>query len=97
MYNRFVTMEFRGTSYYLQLRKLDSLDILDEYQLKFDFQIAEYKLISGNDWNLTFGLALRIAPYSYELENDTKFLLFKIEGDKIVSANISANVSFSTL
>lgn len=97
MYNRFVTLEVRGTSYYLQLRKLDSLDFLNEYQLNFDFPIAEYKLISGNDWNLTFGLALRIAPYSYDLENDTKLLLFKIKKDKIISANLSANVSFNAL
>lgn len=96
-YNRLVTLEFRGTSYYLQLRSLDSLGFVDEYQLKFDFQIAEYKLLSGNDWNLTFGLALRIAPYAYDLENDTKLFIFKIEGDKIVSLNISANVSFNTL
>lgn len=78
-YNRLVTLEFRGTSYYLQLRQLDSLDFVDEYQLKFDFQIAEYKLISGNDWNLTFGLALRTAPYAYDLENDTKLFLFSIK------------------
>lgn len=96
-YNRLVTMEFRGTSYYLQLRQLDSLDLLDEYQLKFDFQIAEYKLISDNDWNLTFGLALRIAPYAYDLEKDTKLFMFKVESDKIVSLNISTNVSFNTL
>lgn len=70
---------------------------MDEYQLKFDFQIAEYKLISGNDWNLTFGLALRIAPYAYDLENDTKLYMFKIEGDKIISLNISANVSLTSL
>lgn len=95
-HNRLVTLEFRGTSYYLQLRTLDTLSFIHEFPLKFD-SVAEYKLISSNEWALTFGLATRIKPYYYDLENDTKLYLFKVEGDKIVSTGVSQDVTFNLL
>lgn len=97
-YNRLITLSIRGTNnYYLQLRSLEDLSIISEIPIRLNFTVLEYKLVGSSDWDLTFGLAARNKPYAYDLEIDTKILMFKVEEDTIVNTNISKDVAFNYL
>jgi hypothetical protein len=58
--NRMVTLAVKDKSYYLQLRTIDSLRLVDEFPLSFGFSIMDYKLVGSIEWELTFGLGLKL-------------------------------------
>jgi hypothetical protein len=54
--------------------------------------------VGNTEWGLTFSLATRVLPAYYDLENDSKMHLYRIEGDKIIQLNITApQATFSIL
>jgi hypothetical protein len=60
--------------------------------------MLESKLIGTAAWGFTFGVAVRTRPYSADLYNDSSLYLYKVDGDKIASINVSpTNVSFGFL
>jgi hypothetical protein len=78
-YNRMLTIAVRNTTnYFLQLRAIDDLRIIDEFPLRFNFTVAEYKLLGSSEWDLNFALGLRVKSISYDLRNDTILIAMKI-------------------
>ncbi len=58
-YNRFVTLVAQGQDYFIQLRSLEDLAILDEYPIHSDSKILALKLIGSISWDLSFSLVLK--------------------------------------
>jgi hypothetical protein len=87
--NRFITLTVRNKNYYLQLRTVDSLQLLHEQLLQFDFAVLEYKLVGSVEWGTSFAVAVRTLPYSYDLENDSTLYMFSVEGDKISKLSLA--------
>jgi hypothetical protein len=65
--NRFITLAARNKNYYLQLRTVDSLQLLHEQLLQFDFAVLEHKLVGSVEWGTSFAVAVRTLPISYDL------------------------------
>lgn len=97
-YDRFVTIERRGSkSYFLQLRAISNLTVISEVPLLTDLPVVGYKLVGSITWGLSFAVAQQIRQSQWDVENDTKLFLFKVQEDKIISVGISQDVSISLL
>jgi hypothetical protein len=90
-----VTLAVKDKSYYLQLRTIDSLRLVDEFPLSFGFSIMDYKLVGSIEWNLTFGLGIKVEESSYH--NDSKLYMYKVDGDRILDLGLSRDTNFSNL
>jgi hypothetical protein len=90
-----VTLAVKSNNYYLQLRTIDSLRLVDEFPLNFGFSIMDYKLVGSIEWDLTFGLGLKVEESSYH--NDSKLYMYKVENDRIVDLGLSRDTNFSNL
>jgi hypothetical protein len=93
--NRMVTLAVKDKSYYLQLRTIDSLRLVDEFPLSFGFSIMDYKLVGSIEWDFTFGLGIKVEESSYR--NDSKLYMYKVDGDRILDLGLSRDTNFSNL
>jgi hypothetical protein len=88
-----VTLAVRDQKYYIQLRAINDLSLVDE--LHIDFKALEYKFVGNVEWDLTFGLGLKLRSDWYR--NDSKILMFNVAGDRIVDLNLSRDANFTNL
>jgi hypothetical protein len=90
-----VTLVVRDQKYYIQLRAINDLSLVDELPFISNLMVLEYKFVGNVEWDLTFGLGLRLRSDSYR--NDSKLVMFKVTGDRIVDLNLSRDTNFTNL
>jgi hypothetical protein len=93
--DRFVTLVVKNKIYYLQLLTIENFTLIDEFPLSFDFSIMDYKLVGSIEWELTFGLGLKLKESRFS--NDSKIYMYKVENDHIIDMGVSRDTNFSSL
>jgi hypothetical protein len=90
-----VTLAVRDQKYYIQLRAINDLSLVDEFPFSFNLMVFEYKFVGNVEWDSTFGLGLKLRSDWYR--NDSKLVMFKVAGDRIVDLNLSRDANFTNL